>query len=283
MLGCVSCTLCMHLPAIQCASSHIAAPLARLDACLTQNHVCFVVCPAVTPPAGRCRLDADCGSSTLQCDTTQTLAYYTCANGLSTEHLFGACVAKPVRAEGTPQQLCNACLSTVRPFVDRAVNTTLAANTLATEFQTLCVANNYSMVTCSSVAAVIRADQPNLAKRAGALCMRMGQCSRAGGYTVSAVKRVTAAAPVVVAVVAASNDTNTNEEAPTAAVDSGPTTLAGALSACTIEGVVGGATVANTYSPAGMCGDSLLVVVDLAACAVTQAAQHRLLLAAHSP
>lgn len=233
------------LPA-QCAVRHTAATYHMPY----QDTLC--VCPAATPPAGRCKVDADCGNTAQQCDTTQTLAYYTCSNGFTTEVLFGACVAKPTRAEGTPQQLCNACLSTVRSLVDRVVNTSgLTATDLSTEFQTLCVANNYSMVTCSSVAATIKASQPNLAKRAGALCMRMGQCSTAGGYTVSAqAKQVAATAPVVV-VAAAGNDTNT-AEASTVQTDSGPTTLTGALSACTIEGVVGGSTVLGTYTPAGM-------------------------------
>lgn len=223
------------------------------------NQNTLSVCPAVTPPAGRCKVDADCSSTAQECDNTQTLAYYTCSNGLTTEVLYGACVAKRTRAEGTPQEVCNACLSTVRPLVDRAVNTSgLTAGDLSTEFQILCVAANYSMVTCSSVAATIEAGQPNLAKRAGALCMRMGQCSTTGEYTVTAAERVTAPAPAPApapVVVPAGNDTNTTETSTTVEADSVPATdptLTGALSACTIEGVVGGSTVEGTYTPAGM-------------------------------
>lgn len=212
------------------------------------------------PPAAdaRCLVDADCASGQ-QCDA-KTVAnqqnYYTCSGGIDTSTTYGKCVAVPTRPQVTPQQMCNSCLVSVRTFVDGILNqTTLTATQLSNQFYTACIANNYTLAACGRVQTAILANG-NLARRTGSLCIRMGECSTSGGYTVTAVS---SAAPVVVSAPApspspapASNDTNTTAApAPAPAAPAGPAMLTGALDTCTVEGVVDGALVDGTFSVAG--------------------------------
>jgi hypothetical protein len=172
---------------------------------------------------------------------SSTVNYYRCSNGLDTATPYGACVAKPTQPSGTPQQLCNACLKSVRSLVDTAVNNTaLNATTLPSQFGTWCTANNYTMEACTRVKAAVSASyKGNLARRAGSLCIRLGACSSAGGYTVSALSIQT--------VTSTSNVTNSTTNATTTVTTVTADTLTGVLDTCAVEGVAGGALVANTY------------------------------------
>lgn len=237
------------------------------------------------PPAAdaRCLVDADCAAGQ-QCDaktTSNQLNYYTCSSGLDTKTTYGRCIAIPTRPQATPQQMCNTCMRTVRTFVDTVFNdTTLSgtagATTLASRFNTMCTENNYTLAACGRVQAAIAASvDGNLARRTGALCIRLGECSTAIGYAVSAVSSV---APVVVAAPAPSpapavNGTNITVVVASDPVPAGPVELSGALDTCTGEGVVGGELVSGTFSAAGKPTDpafTMLVrkqVVDF--CVVT--------------
>lgn len=197
----------------------------------------------------------------MQCNTKNTSNYYTCSGGLDTTLTFGLCVAKPVAATGTPQELCNTCLSNLRPLVNRAVNSTLAlsSSSLATEFYDLCASKGYSLTACARVQSAISASYSgNLVRRAGALCIRLGECSTTTGYLVTASNGATATTTattqaVVTAVVTNSTD-NSTQASPSpapATTTAAAATLTGPLDACTIEGVVGGAAVTGTYTAAG--------------------------------
>lgn len=199
----------------------------------------------------------------LQCDLKNRTDFFTCTGGVDTPKSYGLCIAKPTGATGTPQQLCALCLSTVRPLVDKAVaNTTLKGADI--DFYSLCAASGYSLAACSKVQALLVSSfNGNLARRAGALCMRLGECSAAPpSYTVTAnISSSGVAAATTPAVVAApvvdttdnnsTNSTNATAAASTTATTSTANTLTGLPDACTIEGVVGGAIVTGTYSASG--------------------------------
>jgi hypothetical protein len=171
----------------------------------------------------------------------RSLDYYKCSNGLDTATPYGSCVVKPTQPSGTPQELCTACLKSVRSLVDTAVNNTaLNATTLPGQFYTWCTNNNYTMEACTRVkTAVGTSYNGNLARRAGSLCIRLGACSSAGGYTVSA--------PSIQTRTTTSNVTNSTTNVTTTVTTVTADTLTGALDTCAVEGVVSGAVVAGTY------------------------------------
>jgi hypothetical protein len=136
-------------------------------------------------------VDADCSSNNLQCHTrnvTNLASYFTCSGGLDDTTIYGLCIPKPAPASGTAQQLCSACLSAVRPLVDQAVATvSVAPATLSEQFYQVCSAKGYALAECSRVqAAITMSYRGNLARRAGALCIRLNQCSALADYTVTA-------------------------------------------------------------------------------------------------
>jgi hypothetical protein len=211
-------------------------------------------------PTGRCLGDADCAAGQ-QCNLRNQTTYYTCTGGIDMAVSYGLCITKPAAPQGTPVQICGACLAAVRPLVDKAVNSTPASPSEAlarvAEFYTMCNTQGYPLAACDKVVAAAQTSfNGNLAKRAGALCIRLGQCDPSTGYTVSATS--SAAAAVAAAPgsspAPASNATNsTNATTPQAspAPAAGPTPLSGLLDACTVEGIVGGAAVSGVFSVSG--------------------------------
>jgi hypothetical protein len=162
-----------------------------------------------------------------------------------------------------------------------ALNTTIAPAELASNFYAACSTANYTLAACTSVATAIASSyKGNLARRAGALCLRMGKCTSSLSTDTTCMLSSAATGAIVIDVVAApvevaSNVTvnataNTTEtvnatavvDANATAVDNTTATNAtatdvttvpavplvrGMLDACTVEGVSTGMRVAGTY------------------------------------
>ncbi|KAF6251912.1 hypothetical protein COO60DRAFT_1674268 [Scenedesmus sp. NREL 46B-D3] len=227
--------------------------------------------------------DADCGAD-MQCDRSDVKFSYRCQAGLDTEVKRGTCVAKPPPVDTTipPCTRCGLCLNNVRASVEiAALNTTTTPAELATNFYTACSAANYSLAACSSVQAAIASSyRGNLARRAGALCLRMRECTGSlstdstcvlSSAVTAAIVIDASAAPAALfgsAADATANATHNATDAEslngTAVVDTnataaGNTTSAnattvpaiplvrGMLDACTVEGVSTGMRVAGTF------------------------------------
>jgi hypothetical protein len=203
-------------------------------------------------PAPYCLSDTDC-AATAQCDTKNTTNFFTCSGGLDSVISYGRCTPKPVAPTGTAQQLCSLCLDTMRPPVDvAAASASLDAATLAPRFYSACAGAGYALAACSRVqAAIAVSNGGNLARRAGALCMRLGACSSAGYSVTANLSALAPAAPVVSAPVVADNSTNTTVATP---AEPAVRTITGAADACTIEGIRGGTKVPNTFLLTGGFG-----------------------------
>jgi hypothetical protein len=222
----------------------------------------------------------------MQCDRSQVLVSYRCQGGFDTEVKRGTCVAKPPPIDTTipPCTRCGLCLNNVRASVEiAALNTTIAPAELASNFYTACSTANYSLTACASVQAAITSSyKGNLARRAGALCLRLGECSSrlttdaacmlssaaTGAIVIDAVAApVAAAANLTVNATEAINATETvnatetmdaNANIADNATDANATTsnatvipaiplVRGMLDACTVEGVSTGMRVAGTF------------------------------------
>jgi len=212
-----------------------------------------------------CLADADCGTD-LQCDIKNTTNYYTCNGGYDTPTAYGRCIPKPAAPTGTPQERCSACLTTVRPLVDRAVaNASLKGSDLGKAFYDVCSTKGYALAACSRVSAAIESSYSgNLARRAGALCIRLAECSATGDYTVSVNSSTPAVTTAVTPTPTVNTTTNTTNSS-TAVTASTPTSnmRAGSPDACTVEGVIGGALVAGTFSATGEMQVGTLWHVDI--------------------
>jgi hypothetical protein len=228
--------------------------------------------------------DADCGAG-MQCDRSRALTSYLCQGGLDTEVKRSTCIAKPPPVDATipPCTRCGLCLNNIRASVEiAALNTTIAPAELASNFYTACSAANYSLTACASVQAAITSSyKGNLARRAGALCLRLGECSSSLTTDATCVLSSAATGAIVNDAVAApeavNNSTanatetaNTTETVNSTATVDANTTVAdnatdtnatsfngtvvpatplerGMLDACTVEGVSTGMRVAGTF------------------------------------
>jgi hypothetical protein len=131
----------------------------------------------------------------------------------------------------------------MRPYVNAVLNGTTTPSTQAADFYTSCSANNFELAVCSKLQAVISSSyKGNLARRAGALCTRLGACSTSAAYTVSVASNASAAI-----------------------------ILTGAPDACTVEGVAGGAQVAMVEATFGATGTTCCLVNGLTAAAALPA------------
>lgn len=189
-------------------------------------------------PAGACLKDADCGDANQQCDLSSRIAVWKCSGGLDTATPYGKCVAKPPPPpQVTPCERCGMCIGAIRQSAEAAaLNSTIEPANLGQRFYASCSSSNYSLTACREVQAAIASSYAgNLARRAGALCARLGECASSlstdATCTLSTTATAAAAAPAQA----------TADEA-TAAV-----TVRGTLDVCTIEGVSAGRWVALTY------------------------------------
>jgi hypothetical protein len=154
-----------------------------------------------------------------------------CSGGLDRSSDWGRCVAKPVPPPAeSPCQRCISCLTSAQGMVAAAVAAATASSTsLGDAFYTWCSGRGYALSSCRDVKAAVAASYGgNLARRAGALCTRLG--AEAG---CSAVADDATCAPSL------------------ASFSANATTLKGALDACTLEGISGGSQVSGSYSGTG--------------------------------
>jgi hypothetical protein len=206
----------------------------------------------VGAPAGRCLTDSDC-SADKQCNTANTSTVLRCSAGLDTATIYGACVAKPPPPPViTPCARCSACITAIKGVVD-AANATFSqsSSTLAANFYTWCSAQNtYALTSCRTVQTSIAGSyNGNLARRAGALCMRLGECS--SSVAADTTCRITVGAAVTgVNTTSSTNSTNSTADA-TVAVAVAAAPLIGLLDVCTVEGVTTGSQVQGTYTGTG--------------------------------
>lgn len=215
--------------------------------------VCFAV---VGKPDGACLTDAEC-STDMQCDKSNTTNKVNkCFGGMDTITQYGACVAKPPSRANLPAcTRCSQCITALRPSAEAAaLNLTATRTYLGAAFYAACSGAQYSLTACRDVQALVESSVAgNLARRVGALCVRLGECSSAlstdSSCTLTA-NATTAAVQVLVQPVAVvvSNDTNTTVTAnTTVSVDSTVTVISGKLDTCTIEGVSSGGMVLGTF------------------------------------
>jgi hypothetical protein len=213
----------------------------------------------------------------MQCDRSQVLISYRCQGGLDTEDRRGTCVAKPAPVDTTipPCTRCGLCLNNVRASVEvAALNTTITPVQLASSFYTACSAANYSLTACASVQAAITSSyKGNLARRAGALCLRLGECSSSlttdatctlssaatGAIVIDAVAAPAAVSNLTVNATETANATETINNTTGTVIPAIPLAR-GMLDACTVEGVSTGMRVAGTFKLGTGKNMSLLVV-----------------------
>ncbi|KAF8061401.1 hypothetical protein HT031_004492 [Scenedesmus sp. PABB004] len=226
------------------------------------------------PAAGACLRDAGCAAGE-QCDLSNVTTVYSCSGGLDSAVTFGRCVAKPVvDAAVPPCTRCGACVAALRPSTEAAaLNASLTPAALGSAFYSACSAGNFSLEACRNVQAQVAASfRGNLARRTGALCMRLGECAASLAtdagctITVNATAAVVAdpvPAPAPAASPAPANATaNATVASPSPSPAASPapspspaplaaSTVTGALDACTVEGVATGMRVDGTFKYGG--------------------------------
>jgi hypothetical protein len=202
-------------------------------------------------PAGRCLADADC-SVDMQCNTSNTTRVLRCAAGLDTATSYGLCVAKPPPPlVVTPCERCSSCITAIKGVVDAAnASASQPAATLAADFYAWCSAQNaYALTSCRAVQTSISSSfNGNLARRAGALCMRLGECASSVAAD-SACKITTGGGNATSGNATSGNSTPGNSTSGNATVVTAA--LTGKLDVCTVEGVSTGAQVQGTFTGTG--------------------------------
>jgi hypothetical protein len=143
--------------------------------------------PAEKSPNGTCVFDADCVTSSTSdhiCSSTVKRKICRCANGLDSCEDLPTCMAPPtapVQEVLSPCNTCKRCIGWVRDWQAGAgVSGTNDSLTLATRFMAQCTSNFTSndVAKCRGIAgSVAFSFNGNLAKRAGALCARLGDCT----------------------------------------------------------------------------------------------------------
>lgn len=199
--------------------------------------------------------DTDCGAD-MQCNRANTTNKVNkCVGGIDLVTDYGACVAKPPpRTEVPPCTRCGDCINAVRASVEAAaLNSSAQSAALEDAFYAACSKAQYALAACRNVSVMIAASPSgNLARRAGALCARLGECSAALSTDASCAitTNSTAAATQVLALASSSassgNSTNTTTATNPPAVLGG-TAISGRFDTCTIEGVSAGGMLLGTY------------------------------------
>jgi hypothetical protein len=186
----------------------------------------------------------------MQCNTSNTTRVLRCTAGLDTATSYGLCVAKPPPPPVvTPCERCSSCITAIRGVVDAAnASTSQPAATLAANFYSWCSAQNvYALTSCRAVQTSISSSfNGNLARRAGALCTRLGEC--ASSLAADSTCRITTASNATSAT--GGNATSaTGANSTTANVSS--VSLSGQLDVCTVEGLSTGGQVQGTFTGTG--------------------------------
>jgi hypothetical protein len=173
-----------------------------------------------------------------------------CTAGLDTATSYSLCVAKPPPPPVvTPCERCSSCIAAIKGVVDAAnASTSQPASTLAANFYGWCSAQNvYALTSCRAVQTSISSSfNGNLARRAGALCTRLGEC--ASNLAADSACRITTASDVTLATGGNANSTAGGNVTSTSG---GSISLTGQLDVCTVEGVSTGSQVQGTFTGTG--------------------------------
>lgn len=130
-------------------------------------------------PNNTCLLDADCATGSI-CSGEATVRVCRCLGGIDSCDVLNTCRPRPppvARDTRTPCQRCGDCLTGLQSAV---ASTNNVSYELAESFYTLCMTNltTEDTLSCKRVASAISFSRAgSLAKRAGALCSRLGLCS----------------------------------------------------------------------------------------------------------
>jgi hypothetical protein len=128
-------------------------------------------------PAGACLETENCQIEGQFCNIEATTPFYLCSpsTGLDMPTNVGVCMLKPKEA-------CQGCLQAVRPWVeDNANGVDNTSAILGANFNLFCKENKVSVDgVCDRVQqAIANSFKGNLARRAGALCLALGECQPA--------------------------------------------------------------------------------------------------------
>lgn len=147
---------------------------------------CGTILPGVSAtkelPAGVCHTDTQCGSGIdQQCDTSNTTSFCFCEGGRDTCLPTGRC-------RRTACAVCNDCLDAANKYIDTAKFISTPAG-VANVFEQWCDTQDWAEATqCNAIKADITTQGINVAKRAGLICQRLGQCV---AYNLPATCRLT--------------------------------------------------------------------------------------------
>jgi hypothetical protein len=140
---------------------------------------------AGAPSATTCVLDLDCSSEQL-CSSDTTVSVCICIGGLDGCDAFSTCQPKPAPPAPAPAPVvlspcesCRQCVATMQSFVG-PLRFSVDTATNAPSFVSKCVSTYIpgDVINCRAIGdAISYSLDGNLAKRAGALCARMGNCT----------------------------------------------------------------------------------------------------------
>jgi hypothetical protein len=133
--------------------------------------------PDGTKSCERSTADYDC-TGDYYCNLDAPKQFYRCTPtaGVDTETQLGVCALKPKVA-------CETCLRAMQPWVDTVPAIDAIVNTpgnIGADFSTECKRLRFAPAVCDRVQQAIASSlEGNLARRAGALCLAMGECKPA--------------------------------------------------------------------------------------------------------
>lgn len=140
---------------------------------------------AGAPSAITCILDSDCSANQL-CSSDVTITVCRCMGGVDGCDDFSTCQAKPTPPPPppppevlTPCESCRRCIVAMQSFV-APLRTSTDASAQSAAFVSMCLSTFMpgNILDCRAIGESIAYSlDGNLAKRAGALCARMGNCT----------------------------------------------------------------------------------------------------------
>lgn len=138
----------------------------------------------------------------------------------------------------------------MRPSAEAAaLNTSASLQDLGTRIYADCSAAGYGLAACRAVQTGIATSHAgNLARRAGALCVRLGECRAGLSMDASCVLTANVTDAIVADNITPAITGNSSvSNATSSSMAAAPLRITGALDTCTVEGVSGGMRVAGTY------------------------------------
>jgi hypothetical protein len=199
----------------------------KVDLCTAEGVAGGATLPDVVTssgmPAGLCTKDNDCDTATQQCDTAAKATVCRCDRGLDICRSVGRCVPLPPPPPPmAPCERCNACVgnASVVTAALAASSTSQSPADIGSSLYAWCSSRGYPLSSCRTLQnAVVNSYKGNMGLRAGAVCVRLQQCASS----------LVGSAECVV-----STESST-----------------GGLDLCSISGIVGGASVAGTFTGKG--------------------------------